>query len=239
MTWFRSKKKAAQNAPEESSAENTVAETPAESAADEVELAPHLAGGPFDISEKPEDQFIDLGGILVPMIPGMELRMEQDQATGTVTSANLILEGSALQVQAFAAPKTAGIWEEVRAALRDGIVEQGGTAEKAEGPFGDELKVRLPYQGGNGKLAFRNARFLGIDGPRWFLRAVISGPALNDAEDQQALENILSRIVVIRGDHAMPPQELIPLRLPEQEEVFPKGEDFNPLEQGPTIAEVR
>ncbi|PWH05832.1 DUF3710 domain-containing protein [Brachybacterium endophyticum] len=200
----------------------------------------HLEDGPFDADEAPEEDRIDLGGLQVPMVEGMELRMEMDQRTHAVTGANLVVEGSALQVQAFAAPKSRGLWEEVRGSLRGSVVDQGGTAETRTGPFGTELITRLPVKRADGRVGYRPARFIGVDGPRWLLRAILSGPALGDAEASRTFETLLSRIVVVRGSDAMAPQELIPLNLPGQRPGVVPAEDnpLDPLARGPEITEI-
>ncbi|MBK0329889.1 DUF3710 domain-containing protein [Brachybacterium sp. MASK1Z-5] len=200
----------------------------------------HLEDGPLDAADAPEEDRIDLGGLLVPMVEGMELRMEMDQRTRAVTGANLVIEGSSLQVQAFAAPKSRALWDEVRTSLRGSVVEQGGTAETRPGPFGTELIARLPVKRSDGRVGYRPARFIGVDGPRWLLRAILSGPALGDAEASRAFETLISRIVVVRGSDAMAPQELIPLNLPGQRPGLVPAEDttLNPLERGPEITEI-
>src|SRR5699024_7089930 len=118
----------------------------------------------------------------VPSIDGMELRMEVDQRSDTVTGANLVIGGSSLQVQAFAAPKSRGLGDEVRTSLRDSAVKQGGTAETRPGAFGTELIARLPVKRADGRTGYRPARFIGVDGPRWFLRAILTGKALSEPE---------------------------------------------------------
>lgn len=206
----------------------------------------HLEDGPYDVADAPEADRIDLGGILVPTIPGLELRMEVDQRTNAVTGANLVLDGSNLQVQAFAAPKSKGLWEKVRTSLRDSVVSQGGTAETRPGTFGTELITRLPVRRADGRTAYRPARFLGIDGRRWFLRAILTGKALGDVEQARRFETLVSQLVVVRGGEAMAPQELIPLRLPgqrpglrAQDPAGPGGLDgLDPLRRGPEITEV-
>lgn len=200
----------------------------------------HLAGGPYDEAEAPQEDRIDLGGLLVPSVQGMELRMEMDQRSRAVTGANLVIEGSSLQVQAFAAPKSRGLWEDVRASLRDSVTGQGGTAETRPGPFGQELIARLPVKRADGRTGYRPVRFIGVDGPRWFVRAILSGKALGAAEQSRRFENILSRIVVVRGTDAMAPQELIPLNLPGQRPgVVPtERSPLEPLGRGPEITEV-
>lgn len=200
----------------------------------------HLDGGPFDEPLAPEGDRIDLGGLQIPMIHGMELRMEVDQRTQAVTGVNLIVASSSLQLQAFAAPKSRGLWTDVRSSLRSSVVEQGGTAETRPGPFGTELIARLPMKRADGRTGYRRARFVGIDGPRWFLRAVITGKALVEEDRARAMERLLSQVVVVRGSEAMAPQELIPLNLPGQRPglIPQENSPLNPLERGPEITEV-
>lgn len=211
---------------------------------EETDAAPdggaHLEDGPYDEASAPEEDRIDLGGLQVPAIDGMELRMEVDQRSGAVTGANLVIGGSSLQVQAFAAPKSRGLWEEVRTSLRDSVVKQGGTAETRPGVFGTELITRLPVKRTDGRTGYRPARFIGIDGPRWFLRAILTGKALGDREQSQHFETLISRLVVARGSEAMAPQELLPLHLPGERPGLSqmRSGPMDPLARGPEITEV-
>ena len=130
-------------------------------------------GGPWDADEVADDVVrVDLGAIRVPGVQGMELRMEIDKATDTVSAASILLDGSSLQVQAFAAPRTDGIWDEIRAEIAESVTQQGGSVDDLPGPFGRELLARLPIRTPEGRTGHRPARFLGADGPRWFVRGV-------------------------------------------------------------------
>lgn len=229
------------------SSQNAAAETEgADRSADAVdstevaERPEHLDAGPFEPGDAPEAERIDLGGLQVPMIQGMELRMEMDQRSKVVTGANIVLDGTNLQLQAFAAPKSRGLWDEVRAALRDSVVAQGGTAETRPGPFGTELLTRLPVKRADGRPGYRPARFIGIDGRRWFLRAILTGKGTNDPERAKQVETLLSRLVVVRGGEAMAPQELIPLTLPGQRPglIPQESSPLDPLARGPEITEI-
>jgi hypothetical protein len=60
----------------------------------------------------------------------------------------------------------------------------------------------------------RLARFIGVDGPRWFLRGVIAGEAAADPTAAAKVEDLFRSIVVVRGNTPMPPRDLIPLRMP-------------------------
>ena len=59
-------------------------------------------------------------------------------------------------------------------------------------------------------------RFLGIDGPRWLLRATIYGKAGADDAAAEELIDIIKDVVVDRGQTPHPPRELLPLEIPEQ-----------------------
>jgi hypothetical protein len=110
----------------------------------------------------------------------------------------------------------------------------------------------MPSAGPDGRTVFAPARFLGIDGPRWFLRGVISGRGAIDDAAAEALLEIFRATVVVRGSDPMAPRELLPLRLPQEDAApmpsAPDGDDaveqtstddLNPFERGPEITEVR
>jgi hypothetical protein len=178
--------------------------------------APRLHG-PWDAADEVDDRpRVDLGALHVPGVPGMELRMEIDKTTNTVSAASVSIDGSTLQLQAYAAPRTDGIWDEIRGEIQQSVVAQGGAADDLPGPFGRELLARLPARTPEGRTGHRPARFLGVDGPRWFLRGMISGPAAESPEAAAALEQAFRQIVVVRGNAPMPVREQLPLILPPQ-----------------------
>jgi hypothetical protein len=203
--------------------------------------------GPWDLSERPDPEgYVDLGGIRLKGREGMELRLEVEEATGAVTAATVQLGGSAVQLQAFAAPRSEGIWDEIRAEIASGVTRQGGTADEVPGPFGRELIARIPVRSADGRTGHQPARFSGVDGPRWFLRAVFHGAAVHEPEAAAELESVVRDVVVVRGGEAMAPRELLPLRLPESAETpgpdaEPQGGDdeLRPFERGPEITEIR
>jgi hypothetical protein len=68
--------------------------------------------GPWDVEEQPDlEGYVDLGGLRIRGREGMELRLEVEEATGAVNAATVQLGESAVQLQAFAAPRSEGIWE--------------------------------------------------------------------------------------------------------------------------------
>ena len=86
--------------------------------------------GPFDSSEVSAVQpFIDLGAIKITPRSGLQLRLDIEEATKRLVAATLEIDGSVLQVQVFAAPRSAGLWNEIRAQVADQVSKQGGSAE--------------------------------------------------------------------------------------------------------------
>ena len=250
--------------------EETVAdeETGAE---DEPAVVRH--GGPWDSEAEsiPEMERVDFGAIQVPIGEGIEIQVnveavEQDDqgnpVGGRIVAITVVHGESGLQVQPFAAPKRNGIWDEVRKETAEEIKQAEGETQEAEGPFGTELHGmvpvaipeemldQVPTEIAEQGFGWQPVRFIGVDGPRWFLRGVLSGAALEDTEQAAVMEQIFQQIVVVRGDSPMPPRELLELTLPAeaqqamaQQEGEGDGEGdrppLNPFARGPEITEVR
>lgn len=208
--------------------------------------------GPWDLSDVEDPATggrVDLGGMWLPGRPGLEVRIEADQATSQVVAVTLVLQDSALQIQPFAAPRTESIWDEVRAEIRAGITKQGGTADEVEGPLGTELRTKVPVRAQDGTTGVQPARFVGVDGPRWFLRGVLTGRAAVEDGADADLVDVFRDVVVVRGDNPMAPRDPIPLALPAQPDDAEQAEpatrepgtsdDLQPFERGPEITEIR
>lgn len=171
--------------------------------------------GPFDDSEaNPVRPYIDLGGVKVLPREGLQLRLEVEEETGRVVAVGLDFAGSTLQVQPFAAPRSSGLWHEIRAQIADQIQHQGGRTSERDGVFGPELVAEIPVAQPGVPGETRIARFIGVDGPRWFLRGVIAGDAAIDPTAAADIEDLFRSVVVVRGNQPMPPRDLIPLRMP-------------------------
>ncbi|KHK97543.1 hypothetical protein LK09_11135 [Microbacterium mangrovi] len=171
--------------------------------------------GPFDESEaNPVRPYIDLGGIKVLPREGLNLRLEIEEQTNRIVAVGLDYAESTLQVQPFAAPRNAGLWDETREQIRAQVRQQGGRVEEREGPLGPELLAEVPVANADGTTGKRLARFVGIDGPRWFLRGVIGGAATGDMQAAESVEDLFRSLVVVRGGNPMPPRDLIPLKMP-------------------------
>lgn len=183
--------------------------------------------GPYDITEVDTDALedpevdparIDLGSIVLAAMNEMELRLQVDESSQQIVSAMMMVGESALEVGAFAAPRSGGLWAEVRDELVDTAEEAGGSANLVAGPFGVELRRVLPVQTPDGQPGYQPSRMWVAEGPRWMLRGILYGEAaLEDGLDGPVAELLeaFRQIVVRRGEDAMAPGDLLPLSLPE------------------------
>jgi Protein of unknown function (DUF3710) len=210
---------------------------------------PRAEGGPWDAGEPyPARDRVDLGSLLVPVGPEHEIQLVMaDQHGAWVT---VKYGESEMQVQAFAASRRGALWDDVRAEIAAEVRGAGGRSEEMPGSFGVELAAQVPEESGQPASGLRLVRFVGVDGPRWFLRGLFTGPAAGGGEPASMLEEVLRDIVVVRGEHPVPPREILELRLPpEAQQAFEEQEataeekrfrtDLNPFERGPEFTETR
>jgi hypothetical protein len=215
--------------------------TPEYLADDADDTAPETVGvGPWDILQAPVGVGrIDLGSLLLPALEGIGIDLQVDPA-GNVGAVTAILVSSAVQLSVFAASRSEGLWESVRKELRGAIGSSAGLVDETDGPFGKELRANIPMQAPDGTSVVQPARFVGFDGPRWFLRAMFQGEAAVAGGDPAA-EAFLRDVVVVRGGEAKAPGEALLLHLPtEAASQAPAGRPpLNPFERGPEVTEVR
>jgi hypothetical protein len=168
--------------------------------------------GPFDVSAAPDDgmQRLDLGALRVPALPDVEVRVEAGTG-GHIQQVVLVWGASALQLGAFAAPRSEGVWAEVREDIMSTRIAEGGQAAEINGEYGVELRARVPTPQGPMDL-----RYVGVDGPRWLVLGIYQGAAADDPAAAGPLRDVFRRLIVVRGDGAMPVREALPLRLPPE-----------------------
>ncbi|HEX3307760.1 MAG TPA: DUF3710 domain-containing protein [Streptosporangiaceae bacterium] len=213
---------------------------------------PRAEGGPWDAEEAfPALERVDLGSLQVPIGPEHEIQLVMAEQHGAWVT--IRYRESEVQIQAFAAARRGALWDDVRAEIAAEVNTAGGRSQETEGSFGIELMAQVPAEPGQGPAelgGMRLVRFVGVDGPRWFVRGLFTGPAADGGDQADLLEEVLRNVVVVRGEHPVPPREILELRLPpearqaleeqaaaEQENRF--GGDLNPFERGPEFTETR
>lgn len=172
--------------------------------------------GPYDVSEiESRRGYIDFGALLIPGGKDQKVRLDIDQKTKRVVALTISAGQASVQVQPFSAPKSGGTWDEVRQQIEESVVKQKGKVKETDGRFGKELVTRVPTTLKDGRSGWRVARFIGFEGDRWFLRGVVGGRGAIDRAAAAEVEDLFSRLVVVRGEDPMPPRELLQLRPPE------------------------
>lgn len=164
--------------------------------------------GPWDVDDEnvPDyDEYLDMGAYYLPFLQGIELRVKANRATQQVLGTTITYGSSSVEIEAFAAPKTMGLWDDVRADLS----EANKDAKETDGVFGTELALPVVVKGGRKVVT----RIVGVDGPRWMLRGIFSGKAATDPDNDEtkALNQLFSNIVVERGEDPLAPRDLIPM----------------------------
>ena len=167
--------------------------------------------GPYDVRHAPAGvQRLDLGSLQIPAIEGVEVRV-QAGPDGGVEQVVLVDGESALQLGVFAAPRTEGIWDEVREEIAGAMAADGVQAREERGVYGTELVARVNTPDGPADV-----RFIGVDGPRWMVRALYQGAAASDPSRAGVLGDVLTGLVVVRDDEPRPTREPLPMRLPAE-----------------------
>lgn len=222
--------------------------------------------GPWDVADDyPAADRIDCGSLLIPVRDDFDVQINVAEEQGVWVA--VVHGDSGMQLQAFAAPRGVGLWDEVRQEIAANIADSGGSCQDHAGPLGPELLAHVPLvedgQAGEAGQAdgeprglgegdavpvLQPVRFIGFDGPRWFLRGVVSGPAAGDPLLGAPFDEVFANVVVVRGDHPVPPREQLEIRLPEEarqaleaqfSEEHPGWDLPNPFERGPEISETR
>jgi hypothetical protein len=176
-----------------------------------------LGPGPHDadaIDLEDGVERLDLGGLLIAPSAGRELRLQVDEATQQVQSVLVAGQDGAVELKPFAAPRNGDLWAEIWPQIADDMRRRGGRVDQREGPHGVELVGSVPVDLGNGEMREQPSRVVGINGPRWLLRATFLGKPAVQPEDSGDWDEVLQTVVVRRGPQAMPVGDALPLRLP-------------------------
>lgn len=165
--------------------------------------------GPFDLAEVPAIRpYVDLGSLKVLPREGLQLRLDVEEGSKRIVALSLDLNNSTLQVQAFSAPKNSGVWLSIIQQIETQLGSQGVNIVRVDGAFGPEITTQSTG------TQSQPMRFIGVDGPRWVLRGIVSGAAIRDEAAAHEIDELFRSLVVVRGEIPMPPRELLPLRVP-------------------------
>ena len=184
---------------------------------------------PRDSTEASADEpgYVDLGPLRIRGRVGFQLQVPQDDGGGA-GSVVLVTEEAGLELRAFAAPRSGGLWDEVRQELVAEVQRLDGQVEEVDGPYGPELRVQIPVTLPDGQDGFQPSRIVAVEGPRWMLRATFLGSAALEPDEDGLLEQAFREVVIVRGDDPRPVREPLLIELPPDAEPVTLGPDGEP-----------
>ena len=174
--------------------------------------------GPWDVTEVEvagDQAYVDLGGLVVKGRPGFEVQIPPDPKSGEPAAVVFVNDEAALELRAFAAKRSGGLWEEVRSDIAGEAARLKGECEVHDGRHGPELRLQVPAKTSEGGEAVQPSRIVGVEGPRWFLRGTFYGKSAVEPDDDGVLESAFRDVVVRRGEGPMAPREALPITIPE------------------------
>jgi hypothetical protein len=199
--------------------------TATESGAEQPPAPQGRPDGPWDRSEKePSDRHLDLGALLVRGRIGIELRVPKE-GDGPPSAVVLLTEDAGLEMRAFAAPRSGGLWDEVRAEMIEEVQRREGTHQEVEGVYGTELHLQIPAQTPDGQEGVQPTRVVAVEGPRWMLRATFLGRAALEPSDEGILAESLRDTIVVRGQEPRASREALPIETSAVASVPAAGDD--------------
>lgn len=163
--------------------------------------------GPYDVEDAPEDGVnrLDLGALRLPVRDNSQLKVKLNP-DGSASEIYIITELCVITVSVFAAPRSSGLWrDEWCGDLARDMRAKKADVHSATGVWGQELVVTFP-----GEVL----RFVGVDGPRWMMRAAVSSLPERVENAAAALYELVRGTVVVRGEIPMPVGMPLPLQLP-------------------------
>ena len=187
--------------------------------------------GPWDISQEdliPDQSYLDLGALKIPQRQDTAVRLGISDDKTRILAVTLTHAGSSMQLSLLAASRDQPIWDEIRASL-----DKGDSPRQIETKFGKGIAVDLGLPNGN----IVPTRIMGVDGPRWMLRVIVTGDAAKGGQAGQFFDDLLSDVVVDRGTTPLAPKEIVPLTAPgagEDDEQDGQADDGNSAGSAPS-----
>jgi Protein of unknown function (DUF3710) len=162
-------------------------------------------GGDLDPEVTDAAGLVDFGSIRVPVPPDGAVTVEPT-TNGRMQAVHIRLPEGRLSVSALAAPKTSKLWPELAREIDASLREGGARVRSFPGEWGRELHAT---SGGATSV------FVGVDGPRWMLYGVATGPSAHAAPLDAELRRMLRGTVVVRGKQPFPVRTILPLTMPD------------------------
>src|SRR6478735_2166962 len=147
---------------------------------------------------------VDFGAVRVPVPAGGTVSVEPSTA-GRIQAVHVTVPEGRLSVSALAAPRTGGLWPDLATEIDASLREGGARVRSFTGQWGRELHATTEGA---------TSLFVGVDGPRWMLYGVATGPTRDAVGLDARLRRMLRGTVVVRGKAPYPVRTVLPLVTP-------------------------
>ncbi|SHL31430.1 Protein of unknown function [Pseudonocardia thermophila] len=188
--------------------------------------------GPYDVDDadpavSAAPNVHDFGALRVPIPPAGRVHVEP-AGSGKTQAVTINVPGGRLSVSALAAPKSSKLWPDLAKEIVASLREGGARVRSSKGEWGRELVATT---------GAATSVFIGVDGPRWMVYGVATGPTEQQPALDAQLRELLRGLVVVRGKAPYPPRTVLPLTvpdtLPEPEPPAAAAAPVAPAEQQP------
>lgn len=168
--------------------------------------------GPKDVSEVDTSiGYIDHGSLRIPAVEGLRIAPLGKVVDGKTAGIRMVFGTSLVEVEVFAAPRSGGVWPEMREALREMAQQMGAKVLVRNSRYGVEHFVEIPVELPDGGKGVTYIREIGHEGSRWVARIKLVGEAAADPKVAAPFEGLIDRIVVVRGPEPRARLEVLPV----------------------------
>jgi hypothetical protein len=168
-----------------------------------------VAAGPYDSGDATEQLthgLVDFGSLLVPVPPNATARA-QHRPPERWPGVHIEAPVGYLRLHVLAAPRSGSLWGQLSLDIFGSLDGRDTRVSREQGRWGVEITCTS---------AESVTRFVGVDGPRWTLYGVATGPVELAAEQASALRAIMRGTVVVRGEGPFPVSSALPLASPAE-----------------------
>lgn len=159
--------------------------------------------------------YIDHGAVKIPAVHGMRVEPLGSLSQGVAAGIRLTIGTSLVEIEVYAAPKSGGVWDNMRHSLRELALQHGAQVEEKTTRYGVEHLVTIPVTMPDGGQGQTYVREIGHEGSRWVSRIKMVGQAAVDPQVGAEFEKLIDRIVVVRGSEPRARLEILPVTFTE------------------------
>jgi hypothetical protein len=164
--------------------------------------------GPYDSGDAPDDtheRLVDFWSLRVPVPADAQARAAH-RPHERWAGVHIQVPRGYLRLHALAAPRSSSLWDQLSQDIVASLEGKTTRVLREQGRWGSEVVSTSDDT---------VTRFIGVDGPRWTLYGVATGPVAYEPELTTTLRTIMRGTIVIRGNNPLPVNSGLPLTNPD------------------------